>query len=162
DPGRSEHHHCLGRALGRLAERSGFFSAFSRAREARAEFEKAVRLDPRNVPAQRDLIEFYALAPGLVGGGRQRAWRQADSLAAVDLLEGQLARALLWREEKNLDRAEAEYRRVMEARPQSAGPYLEVADFYEQRRDGRRMAEALDAAVALRSTDPQLAYYRGV
>src|SRR5262249_50395757 len=52
--------------------------------------------------------------------------------------------------------------RVMEARPQSAGPYLEVADFYEQRRDGRRMAEALDAAVALRSTDPQLAYYRGV
>jgi tetratricopeptide (TPR) repeat protein len=162
DPDRSEYHHWLGRALGRLAERSGWLSALSHAREARAEFETAVRLDPRNLQAQRDLIEFYALAPRIVGGGVQRAWRQAESLNAVDPVEGCLARAQLWTGEKQPARAEAEYRRVMEAGPESVRPYLEVAAFYEQRRDGSRMSGAVAVAAALSSTDPELAYYRGV
>jgi tetratricopeptide (TPR) repeat protein len=162
DPGRSEYHHWLGRALGALAERSGWLSGFSLAKKVRAEFETAVRLDPGNVRAHRDLIEFYGLAPGIVGGGRERALRQAETLSAVDPVEGHLARAQVWQAKRDPERAEAEYRRVMEARPQRAGPYLEVADFYEQRRDGGRMAEAVELAASLSSTDPQLAYYRGV
>jgi tetratricopeptide (TPR) repeat protein len=161
DPGRSEYHEWLGRVLGALAERAGWFSAFSLARRVGAEFATAVRLNPQNLRAQRDLIEFYARAPGIVGGGEGKAWRQAEALAALDPLEGHLARADLWRKEAKLDRAEAEYRLVLEARPKRPGPCLEVADFYEQRRDGPRMAEAVEAAVEADQGDPQLAYYQG-
>src|SRR6266568_3115007 len=71
DPDNSEYHQWLGRALGRRAERAGWISGFSLARKVCAEFETAVRLDPRNIRAQRDLIEFYRQAPGIVGGGAE-------------------------------------------------------------------------------------------
>jgi tetratricopeptide (TPR) repeat protein len=162
DPGRSEYHEWLGRALGGRAEHAGWFSAFALARRVGAEFEQAVRLDPHNVRAQRDLIEFYGRAPGIVGGGQTKAWRQAEALAGVDPVEGRLARAELWRGQARLDRAEAEYRLVLDGHPELPGPCLEVADFYEQRRDGPRMAEAVDAAASADRSDPQLAYYAGV
>ncbi len=162
DPGNPEYHRWLGRALGRRAERAGWFSGFSLAREARAEFETAVRLDPRNVQAQRDLIEFYSQAPGVVGGGADKARRHLDALAAIDAVEGHLARAAVWANAKMPDRADAEYRAAMAARPERAGPYLEAADFYEQRRDAVRMDQAVEAAAALDSANPQLLYSRGV
>jgi tetratricopeptide (TPR) repeat protein len=162
EPSRSEYHDWLGRALGRLAERSGWLNRFSLARGAHSEFESAVRLDPRNIQAQRDLIEFYRLAPGILGGGAEKAWRQAQSLTAIDPVEGALAQASLWEAEKKPDRAEAEYRRVMDARPRRVGPYLEVAEFYERRRQGDRMAEAVEAAAAVSPAAEPLAYYRGV
>ena len=86
-PDRSEYHQWLGRALGRRAERAGGLSGFGLAKKVRAEFETAVRLDPHNVQAQRDLIEFYGDAPGLVGGGGDKALRQVEALAAVDPVE---------------------------------------------------------------------------
>jgi tetratricopeptide (TPR) repeat protein len=162
DPGRSEYHQWLGRALGGRAERAGWLSAFALARRVGAEFEHAVRLDSHNVRAQRDLIEFYGRAPGIVGGGQAKAWRQAEALAGVDPVQGRLARAELWRGQARLDRAEAEYRLVLEGHPELPGPCFEVADFYEQRGDGPRMAEAVEAAATADRSDPQLAYYAGV
>jgi tetratricopeptide (TPR) repeat protein len=162
DPGRSEYHQWLGRALGGQAERAGWFTAFRLARRVRAEFEEAVRLDPGNVRAQRDLIEFYRQAPGIVGGGQAKAWRQAGALGAVDVVQAGLARAELWRGEGKLDRAETEYRLVLAARPNRAGPCLEVADFYLARGDGPRMTEAVAAAAVAEGSEPQLPYYSGV
>lgn len=162
DPRNSEYHQWLGRALGRRAERAGWISGFSLARKVCAEFESAVRLDPRNLRAQRDLIEFYRQAPGIVGGGGGKAWRQVEALAAIDAAEGHLARAGMWANEKKPDRAEADYRAVIAARPDRAGPYLEAADFYELRRDAVHMEEAVEAAAAIEPPHPQLLYSRGV
>jgi tetratricopeptide (TPR) repeat protein len=161
-PDRSEYHQWLGRALGGRAERAGWLSGFGLAKKVRAEFETAVRLDPHNVRAQRDLIEFYGQAPGVVGGGKDKAWRQAEALATVDPVEAHLARAELRMAQKQPDRAEAEIRAVMDARPRRAEPYFEVADFYEQRGDASHLAEAIEAAAALDPKDPRLTYYRGV
>jgi len=162
DPHNSEYHQWLGRALGRRAERAGWISGFSLARRVCAEFETAVRLDPRNIRAQRDLIEFYSEAPGIVGGGDEKAWRQVEALAAIDAVEGHLARAPMWAKEKKPDRADADYRAVVVARPERAGAYLEVADYYEQRRDALHMEEAVEAAAAIDPPNPQLFYGRGV
>ncbi len=162
DPDNSEYHQWLGRALGRRAERAGWISGFSLARKVCAEFETAVRLDPRNIRAQRDLIEFYRQAPGIVGGGDEKAWRQVEALAAIDAAEGHLARAGMWAYQKKPDPADADYRAVIAARPERAGPYLEVADYYERRRDAVHMEEALEAAAAIDPPNPQLFYSRGV
>jgi len=162
DPDNSEYHQWLGRALGRRAERAGWISGFSLARKVCAEFETAVRLAPGNLRAQRDLIEFYSQAPGIVGGGDEKARRQVEALAAIDAVEGHLARAGLWANQKKPDRADAEYRAVIAARPERAGPYLEAADFYEQRRDAAHMEEAVEAGAAIDPQNAQLLYYRGV
>jgi tetratricopeptide (TPR) repeat protein len=54
DPKRSDSHDWLGKAYGRKAEQSNPFSALSLAGKARREFSEAVRLNPSNLPAQRD------------------------------------------------------------------------------------------------------------
>ena len=58
---------------------SNFFKAASLAGKVRNEFETAVRLDPNNVDARSDLGEFYLEAPGIVGGGRDKAEAQAQA-----------------------------------------------------------------------------------
>ena len=47
----SDYHLWLGRALGEKADRASFLSAYSLAKRVRAEFEEAVRLNPRNAEA---------------------------------------------------------------------------------------------------------------
>ena len=63
----------LGRAYGRRAETSGPFTAPGFASKARQYFEKAARLNPRNLEALSDLFEYYLEAPGFLGGGMDKA-----------------------------------------------------------------------------------------
>ncbi len=86
-PRSSEAQLWLGRAYGRLAEGNKLL-AFGRARKARAAFEKAVELDPKNRDALDDLFEFYFEAPGIVGGGLDKAEAVAKQIAALDAEDG--------------------------------------------------------------------------
>jgi tetratricopeptide (TPR) repeat protein len=86
-PNSSDYHLWLGRAYGEKAESISawhWLSALSLAGKTRTEFEKAVELDANNVGARSDLAEFYAEAPGIVGGGKDKARRQAQQLASKD------------------------------------------------------------------------------
>ena len=73
DWGNSMNHLWLGRVLGERADSASFVTAYNLAKRARAEFEQAVRLNPRNAEALADLGEFYNSAPGVVGGGTTKA-----------------------------------------------------------------------------------------
>src|SRR5580698_5409499 len=79
----SNYHMWLGRALGEWASRATFLSAYSLGKRVRAEFETAVRLDPRNPAALSDLGVFYKDAPGMMGGGLDKAEGVADQLDKV-------------------------------------------------------------------------------
>lgn len=162
DPANSEYHLWLGRAYGRKAERAGWFSGLSLAKKVRREFEEAVRLNPLNFPAQHDLLEFYIRAPGIVGGGTDKARQQVEAVAAVDPVEGHLVRGSFLADKKKLDQAEMEFRKVLEAKPERVDPYLEVADFYLGRNDARQMEEAVEGTARVDPSDPRLSYYRGV
>lgn len=83
DPDNSENHHWLGKAYGRLAEEAPWHKAFSLARKAGKEMERAVELDPRNEAALRSLLMFYDQAPAIVGGGREKAERLRTRMRAL-------------------------------------------------------------------------------
>ena len=74
----SNYHLWLGRAVGEKADRASFMTAYSLGKRVRVEFEAAVKLDPRNAEALSDLGDFYKEAPGIVGGGMDKA----ESIAA--------------------------------------------------------------------------------
>lgn len=78
----------LGRARGRQAEEGSKLLAFGRARGAKTAFEKAVELDPKNMDALDDLFEYYLEAPGIVGGGLDKAEDVAKKIAAIDKPKG--------------------------------------------------------------------------
>lgn len=94
-PDSSIAHLWLGRALGRKIQKAGPLQAALMVGDVRREFERAVTLDPNNVEARSDLLEFYLGAPRSFGGGIDKAEAQADAIAKLDPAMGQHARALI-------------------------------------------------------------------
>jgi tetratricopeptide (TPR) repeat protein len=90
----------LGRAYGRRAEASTFLTAPSHAIKARTNFERAVALDPRNLPALSDLFEYYLQAPGFLGGGFDKAATLAEKIRALDPVEYRSTQARLAEQRK--------------------------------------------------------------
>src|SRR6185369_14942588 len=62
------HHLWLGDALGDEAQKANKLRQPFLARRVKAEFELAVALDPTLVDARVGLTQFYAIAPGVMGG----------------------------------------------------------------------------------------------
>lgn len=158
-PQHSDYHMWLGRAYGEKAEQE---SSFLVARKVKHEFEEAVRLNPRNIPARRDLAEFDAEAPWIVGGSKDAAKQQVDAIATLDPVQGHLARAQFWADEKRVDSAYAECRMALAAKPADPNVYFEAADFYAALSRAPELKSAVDGAAALRPNDPRLTFYRGV
>src|SRR5262245_45673855 len=158
-PGDSEYRRWLGHAYGGAAEEK---RSFSMARKVRAAFEEAVRLDPSNMAARRDLMEFYVEAPWLVGGDKQKALEQIDAIARADAVAGHLARAVFLIRTDRRDAAEAEYQHILDARPNRIEPYLEIADYDKSRGDAGRFASVVEQAARVAPSDARLSYYRGV
>jgi tetratricopeptide (TPR) repeat protein len=159
EPSNSEYHQWLGRTYGQKADKT---RSFSYARKTRAEFETAVNLNPANLSARRDLMEFYLNAPWILGGGKEKGSRQAEAIAALDPVEGCLARGSYWQILGEPESAAAEYAKVMDLKPGKLEPYFEVADFYASRQDATHLEATLEAAAIVNTHDFRVAYYRGV
>ncbi len=160
DAKNSDYHRWLGEYYGGLADREHSFFV---ARKVKREFEAAVKLSPSNIEARRDLEEFEIQAPGIVGGSKDDAKDQADAIAAIDPVQGHLARAAYDVEvPKKSDLAEKEYQLVLDAHPAKIDPYLEIADFYRQLNRPADMEPALAAAEKVKPGDPRIGFYRAV
>jgi len=83
----------LGRAWGRRAESSAVWNQLRYAGRAHEAFERAVALDPQNRTALADLFEFYIEAPGIAGGGLDKAAKLVPRMTAVDAAWGERAQA---------------------------------------------------------------------
>lgn len=159
NPSNSEAHLWLGRSYGRKA---GASHSLKLAVETRNEFEKAVALSPGNVEARRDLMEYYLEAPWVLGGSKDKAGKEAQTIASLDPLEGSLALARVDAYIGQLARARQEYQRVLAVKVDRAGPYLEAADFFLAQGDKIEFARAVDAAATANASDARLKYYQGV
>ena len=142
-PQNSVFHLWLGRSYGEKADRSNFMSAAGLARKARTAFERAVELDPSNVEARVDLGEFYAEAPGIVGGGKDKAHRQADALMALNPVMGHWVQARIAEKEKEPAVAEREYRAEIAASHSAVRGWLDLGNFLKYARRYSEMTEAL-------------------
>jgi tetratricopeptide (TPR) repeat protein len=155
-PNNSEYHLWLGRTYGEKADASNFFTAAGLARKVRAEFERAVQLDPNNVMARVDLAEFYLEAPGIVGGGQDKARAQASAVARVNPERAHWIQARLAEKNKDTATAEREYRAAIEASHGGGNAWLNLASFY--RKNGRfdEMHDALKKAAAAPPDQPEV------
>jgi tetratricopeptide (TPR) repeat protein len=133
----------LGRAHGEKADRVSFLSAAGLAKKVRANFERAVALSPDDWEARTDLAEFYLEAPGIIGGGTDKAQSQADALASLNPAMSHWVNGRLAEKEKDLAKAEREYRAEIEASHGDARGWLDLALFYRHHRRFDEMEQAL-------------------
>lgn len=142
DEGNALYHYWLGVAVGDAAQRSSTIRMALMARRVRKEWERAVALDPNRVDARFGLVEFYAAAPGLWGGGIDKARAQAAEIATRDAMRGAMARGIVAEHEKKPAAVEAAYLEAITLAPDSLVAYVALAD---ARADAGRAADALAA-----------------
>lgn len=116
-PNDSRMHHRLGDAYGLSAQKAGLFSKMSFAGKCRTEYEKAVALDPKNIDARLALLAFYQQAPGIAGGGLDKAHAQAQEIRKLDAARGRQAVAGLYLAEKRYAESFAEFEAVLKEKP---------------------------------------------
>src|SRR6266404_82780 len=162
DENNSAYHELLGRAYGEKADRSGWMSALSLAKKARAEFETAVRLDPRNFSAMQALIEFDCSAPGIAGGGEDKARPEIQKLSALDPAEGHYAAGNCRRQKKDSEAADVEFRQTLALHPKSADLIYDIGDHYMKHRQAERLQLAIAEGERAAPDDLRGPFFRAV
>jgi tetratricopeptide (TPR) repeat protein len=143
EPNNSDYHLWLGRAYGEKADHVNFLAAAGLAKKLRNEFERAVALNPNSADARTDLAEFYLEAPGIVGGGQDKARAQAQMLMRLNPAKAHWVRARIAEKGKDNVTAEKEYRAMLDSSHNSADAWLELAIFYRRAQRFDDMTEAV-------------------
>jgi tetratricopeptide (TPR) repeat protein len=149
-PDNGLYHLWLGRIYGEKADRANFLKAAGLAKKVRTEFERAVEFAPNNCEAHIDLAEFYLEAPGMVGGGEDKARAQADLLLTLNPGMAHWVRARIAQKNKDMVTAEQEYRAAIQATHGGARSWLNLAGFY--RHTGR--LDEMERALRTMETRP--------
>ena len=166
-PNSSDYHLWLGRAYGEKAENSPFWTAWGMAKRVRIEFEKAVAINADNVDAMSDLAEFYIEAPSILGGGKDKAEKQAQVIGQHDQAAAHWIRGRLAEKDQDLAAAEKEYMAAVEVSDNQAGAWLDLASFYRRTEQKTKMENAVKQAVSAQKKktetlyDAALVLYRG-
>jgi len=158
-PGNSVYHEWLGRALGEKASKSSWFSALSLARKTQQEFETAVRLNPKNLSAVQALIEFDCAAPGIAGGGEDKALPKIEQLAAMDEAEGHYAAGNCRRQKKDYPAADAEFDKAL-VNAKSPDLIFDIGDYALKRNQPQRLLAVVDAGQKVSPLDARTKFYR--
>jgi tetratricopeptide (TPR) repeat protein len=159
-PDNGLYHLWLGRIYGEKADHTNFMKAAGLAGKVHTEFERAVELSPDSWEARTDLAEFYLEAPGMFGGGKDKARAQAELLAPLNPAMSHWVLARIAEKEKDDAAAEREYRAAIEASHGGARAWLNLAGFYRHLNRDADMDHALQT-MATRPLDHPAALVDG-
>ncbi len=126
----AKYHRQVAECLGIMAQHANMVQQVLLARRFRKELDTALSLDPRDSQAWRDLMEFYLLAPGIIGGDAHKASDTAARLRTIDPVAGLLAEARLAVFRKRTTDAETCLRRAADVRPPGYRVRVALAEFY--------------------------------
>jgi tetratricopeptide (TPR) repeat protein len=162
DPKNSDYHRWLGEAYGAKAAHASMLSAYSLARKTQKEFDAAVQLDAHNNDAQQDLIEYDCTAPGMVGGGEEKAQPLIEKLMKMDAAEGHYATGICRAQKKDYAAADTEFAKALENKPKTAKRIYDIGDYFLQRKNAEKLLVVAGAGEEISPQDPRGKFYRGV
>ncbi len=105
-PNRSECHEMLGNVHGIKIQSAGTFAMISLAGKIKSSFLKAVELDAKNYGARSSLNQFYLFAPGIAGGGLDKAQALVAETSKLNAEAGSLLQARIELKEDHISKAE--------------------------------------------------------
>jgi Tfp pilus assembly protein PilF len=109
-PDNAEIQYRYGAAIGLKTQSAGMIKKAMLAPKIKKAFLRAVELDPKHIQARLALAQYYMMAPSIMGGDEEEAWKQVDEVIRLDEFLGRTAKAeFLLRAKKN-DEAEKEFK----------------------------------------------------
>jgi tetratricopeptide (TPR) repeat protein len=151
-PNDAEAHHLLGATYGRQAQAASMFGKMRLAGKIKDEFERAVALAPETLDYRESLLQFYAAAPAVAGGGVDKARAQAAEIAKRDAVRGDLAFAMVARVEGKPDEAMARLQAAYAKRPDDARLGVQIGLLLQEQ---KRYDEAFAHFQRMVARDPE-------
>ena len=149
-PNDAVRHFWLANAYGAVAQHGSMFKAISLGSKVGEEFEKAVKLDPNFIEARLSAMEFDLMAPGMMGGGVDKARGQATEIRKRDALSGHRAFAAVAASAKDMNAARAEYAAAIREYPHSPKAHYWYGLFLMlTEKNYKAAAEEFDAALRI-------------
>ena len=136
----------LGRAYGLKASHANPLVAFGYARKVAASFQRAVALDPNNFHAMNDLGEYYVSAPGIVGGGIDKAQDLALKMRLRFPAQSHRLSALIAEKRGDLTTAESEFKAAADT-AKTPEAYVDLGHFYQRHHEPDKAVAPLQAAI---------------
>ena len=125
--------------------------------------KRPLGLNPRNVEALAALGEFYYSAPGVVGGGINKAESVAAQLDRIDPARAHELRGHIAEQRKDYGTSEREYKQAIAVSSHPAFQWITLASFYCSRKRWTEMESAIRSGenAAARDRHAGVALYNG-
>lgn len=159
NPSAGECHYVLGMLRGAQALRGGMLKAMTLAGSIRESFEKAVALSPDRFSHRVALMQFYLAAPGIAGGGTDKARELARATEAQQPEQARCMRAMLAVSDKKYDEAEKLLWAVQPGTDETlrASVYNQLGQIAAQRLNDQQVPQAQSLFERLARLDPSRA-----
>jgi tetratricopeptide (TPR) repeat protein len=161
DGNQAIHHLELAGALGQKAQDVNMARQAILARRIKSHLERASGLEPDNLDARMGLIQFYVMAPGVMGGSKAKAREEAAQIRQRNPYRAVFASTFIHRAEKNYAAAEAEYRAALRQYPDSSALYMGLGSIFASAEQWDRVFETIDAWLARSPGDPSALFQLG-
>lgn len=145
-------HDWLARAYGDRAQNANALVQARLAPKIKRHFERAIALDPSNLQARAYLVQFYLQAPGVMGGSKEKAWRQIEEIRRLNAYRGGIIAAETRLDARDRAGGLKEWEALASQYPDSIGPVSWVAMMHVQ--DGRH-DDAFAAVERYRARHPE-------
>ncbi|MEO8677063.1 MAG: tetratricopeptide repeat protein, partial [Casimicrobiaceae bacterium] len=157
----SELHLWLGRAYGEKAQHASFIKQPGLAKKTKAEWERAIALDPNNLEAHSDMVSFYLTAPGVMGGSHDKAKAEIEAIRAISPYRAGFEMAGLAMHDKNPTAAETALRALVASDPDSISPLIQLATLLQQQKKWDDAVALLHEALAKHPDETGALYQLG-
>ena len=143
----------LGRAYGRAAQEANVLRQPGLAKKTKSAWERAIELDPDNLDARADLIQYYVQAPGFLGGSTAKAHEQAEEIRKRNALRGYLEIGGLYEREKKLADAEKAYLAAAKEKSDRRVGEYRLGVFYQNTGAFEKAFELFESMIAANPTE---------
>ena len=154
-----DYHLWLGQAYGIKAQNSSMFKQPFLAKKVKKEFKKAVELDSTNMDARFALMQYYIVAPGIMGGNKDEAKKQAEEIKKQNPMLGHQAFGLIYENEEDYNKAEQEYLTAVEKDTSKVSSFYALGYFYGRTEKYNKATQTFENIIEI---DPEEmnAYYQ--
>lgn len=157
----SDYYFWLGRAYAIKVQRVGLLKKAAAARQIKNAFEQAVKLNPDNLEARMALLQFYAFAPGIIGGSKDNAREQTEQIRLRNEHQGHLAFGFIHAINEKYDLATQEFRAAMTMKPDDPQAYYQLSSLYARQKQWDHAWELMEQLLAKRPEEATVHFYLG-
>ena len=141
EPNTSDEYYWLAVVYGELAQKANILKRASYASSVHKYYQLAVDADPKNIAARRGLFLFYVIAPGIMGGGIDKAEKTLSDIRKLSPVDADIEQLDWYRRKEESEKQLAQAKLLITTYPNSAEALYEAAHTF-------RNQQKLDSAIS--------------